>query len=410
MSPGLDTQPTDSSSSVTKLWSLLRPLLLGLVLAEIIWATWRFDLVRYMSVAGMRELVDPHAPYGPLLFMAIVAAGLFTRVPMMGTVLVAVGAVLFGGLAAFAYGWLAALVGTTAIFVLVRSVARDYAKRMLDARPGRLRGLDERITRNGFGTVLVLRLVFGMAPMLNWGLGLTGVRLLHCFAATALGIVPNLAVAVFFADTLANRLPGSRLLPWVVVGGMPALVAVFRAASLLAFAGPMLLNVGGRDRKRSGGAERRHGDRTPVLANFAAFGLFFALMIAFVGSADGPVALLLALCGCLLAVAGSALVIRSRRELGSAWSFVPTVVQGTGLVTTGPYRLVRHPIYLGLVLLAGGEALAFGSWPALMIVLSGIVPTFAWRAHAEEALLSQTFGESYALYRKQAGMITPRLF
>src|SRR5262249_50714437 len=182
MSPGLDTQLTDPSSSATKLWSLLRPLLLGLVLAGIIWATWRFDLVRYMSVAGMRELVDAHAPYGPLLFMTIVVAGLFTRLPMMGTVLVAVGAVLFGGLAAFAYGWLAALVGTTVIFVLVRSVARDYAKRMLDARPGRLRALDERITRNGFGTVLVLRLVFGMAPMLNWGLGLTGVRLLHCFA------------------------------------------------------------------------------------------------------------------------------------------------------------------------------------------------------------------------------------
>src|SRR6516162_3449020 len=232
MSPGLDTQPTDPSSSATKLWSLLRPLLLGLVLAGIIWATWRFDLVRYMSVAGMRELVDAHAPYGPLLFMAIVVAGLFTRVPMMGTVLVAVGAVLFGGLAAFAYGWLAALVGTTAIFVLVRSVARDYAKRMLDARPGRLRALDERITRNGFGTVLVLRLVFGMAPMLNWGLGLTGVRLLHCLAATALGIVPNLAVAVFFADTIANRLPGSgTLLPWVVVGGMLVAAAIATAAA-----------------------------------------------------------------------------------------------------------------------------------------------------------------------------------
>jgi protein-S-isoprenylcysteine O-methyltransferase Ste14 len=132
-------------------------------------------------------------------------------------------------------------------------------------------------------------------------------------------------------------------------------------------------------------------------------------MIAFVGSADGPVALLLALCGCLLVVAGSALVVRSRRELGSAWSFVPMAVQGTGLITTGPYRLVRHPIYLGLVLLATGEALAFGSWPALMTVLCGIIPTFAWRAHAEEALLSQTFGESYALYRKQTQMIIPHL-
>jgi protein-S-isoprenylcysteine O-methyltransferase Ste14 len=132
-------------------------------------------------------------------------------------------------------------------------------------------------------------------------------------------------------------------------------------------------------------------------------------MIALSAAPTAPVALLLAPCGCLLAVAGSALVVRSRRELGSAWSFVPTVVQGTGLVTTGPYRLVRHPIYIGLVLLTTGEALAFGSWPALMIMLCGIIPTFAWRAHAEEALLSQTFGESYALYRKQTKMIIPHL-
>jgi hypothetical protein len=52
-----------------------------------------------------------------------------------------------------------------------------------------------------------------------------------------------------------------------------------------------------------------------------------------------------------------------------------------------------------------GGALAFGSWPALMIVLSGVVPTFAWRARAEEKLLSRTFGERYAVYRQQTKMI-----
>ena len=120
-------------------------------------------------------------------------------------------------------------------------------------------------------------------------------------------------------------------------------------------------------------------------------------------------ALPLALSGCLLAVAGAALVLRSRIELGPAWSFVPKADQGTGLVTSGPYRLVRHPIYLGLALLAMGEALAFGSWPALMIVLSGIVPTFAWRASAEEQLLDRTFGERYAVYRQRTKMIIPHV-
>jgi protein-S-isoprenylcysteine O-methyltransferase Ste14 len=104
---------------------------------------------------------------------------------------------------------------------------------------------------------------------------------------------------------------------------------------------------------------------------------------------------------------GSPLVLRSRAELGPAWSFVPKADQGTGLVTTGPYRLVRHPIYLGLALLALGQALAFGSWPALVIVLCGIVPTFAWRARAEEKLLSRTFGEHYAVYRRRTKIIVP---
>ncbi|MBA3496787.1 MAG: isoprenylcysteine carboxylmethyltransferase family protein [Gemmatimonadales bacterium] len=70
---------------------------------------------------------------------------------------------------------------------------------------------------------------------------------------------------------------------------------------------------------------------------------------------------------------------------------------------------MRHPIYLGLALLAMGQALAFDSWPALLIVLSGIVPTFAWRAHAEEKLLSRTFGERYEVYRQRTKMIVPYL-
>jgi uncharacterized membrane protein YdjX (TVP38/TMEM64 family) len=224
MSLGPNPQRKDASSSARKFGGLVRPVLLGFSLAGIVWAAWQFDLRRYMSVAGMRALVEAHAPYGALVFMAIVVAGLFTRVPMMGTVLVAVGALLFGRLAGFAYGWFAALVGTTAIFLLARSVARDYVRRTLDASSDRLRALDERVTRNGFGTVLVLRLVFGLAPFLNWGLGLTGVRLPQYCAATALGLVPNLAVAVFFADTIVSQPT------WVVVGGTLVVVAIAAAS------------------------------------------------------------------------------------------------------------------------------------------------------------------------------------
>lgn len=190
---------------------------------------------------------------------------------------------------------------------------------------------------------------------------------------------------------------------------MSTLVIVLRTLSLLAFASPLLLGVSRRPGELKTHASRGGSGRAPVVANISAFGLFFASLLIFSASSETSMAVPLALSGCLLALAGAVLILISRTELGPAWSFVSKADQSTGLITTGPYRLVRHPIYLGLALLAMGEALAFGSWPALVIVLSGIVPTFAWRARSEEALLSHTFGDSYALYRKQTKMLIPHI-
>jgi protein-S-isoprenylcysteine O-methyltransferase Ste14 len=190
---------------------------------------------------------------------------------------------------------------------------------------------------------------------------------------------------------------------------MSTLVIVLRILSLLAFAGPMLLAVTGRCGRSKTPARQSGCNPAPLVANLAAVGLYLPSLLVFSGKPAGSTALLLASSGSLLAVVGVALVLRSRVELGPAWSFVPKADQCTGLVTTGPYRLVRHPIYLGLVLLVMGEALAFGSWPALVIVLSGIVPSFAWRARAEEKVLSRTFGERYAVYRQRTKMIIPHL-
>ena len=186
---------------------------------------------------------------------------------------------------------------------------------------------------------------------------------------------------------------------------MSALVIALRVVSLLAFAGPMLL-------LRRGSEARVHqsgGDRVPVIANLAAVGLFIPSLFVFSGPLAGLPALMLAIVGSLLAIAGAALVFRSRAALGNAWSLVPEADVGTGLVTTGPYRVVRHPIYLGLALVATGQALAFGSGPALAIVLFAMVPTFAWRARAEERLLAQVFGARYDDYRRQTKMIIPYL-
>lgn len=184
---------------------------------------------------------------------------------------------------------------------------------------------------------------------------------------------------------------------------LAALVAAIRAVSLLAVAGPML--IGRRDRAR---ATTHAGRQGPVVANLAAFGAFFVSLFWFAGPADGIGALVSAAVGALLATLGVGLVMRSRAELGSAWSLVPKAGRETGLITTGPYRMVRHPIYLGFGVLALGQAVAFRSWPAVAIVVLAVVPTFAWRARAEEAVLVEAFGEPYARYRSRTGAIIPR--
>jgi protein-S-isoprenylcysteine O-methyltransferase Ste14 len=191
---------------------------------------------------------------------------------------------------------------------------------------------------------------------------------------------------------------------------MSTLLVALRAASLLVFAAFVFLpRVGGSRPRPKAGAARERGGRAPVAANIAAFVLFFAALTIFRGGADGPWALPLAISGFFLALAGVALVFRARAELGPAWSFVPEAERGAGPVTTGPYRCVRHPIYLGLVLLALGQSLAFASWPAAAVALIAIVPTFAWRARAEEKLLGRIFGARYAAYRQRTRMIIPRV-
>jgi protein-S-isoprenylcysteine O-methyltransferase Ste14 len=124
---------------------------------------------------------------------------------------------------------------------------------------------------------------------------------------------------------------------------MSTLVMVLRTVSLLAFAGPMLLGVTARRREPKTRARHGGAPRAPVVANLAAFGLFFPLLLIFSGSSEGSMALPLALSGCLLALGGAALVLRSRAELGPAWSFVPEADQGTGLVTTGPIASCATP-------------------------------------------------------------------
>ena len=109
------------------------------------------------------------------------------------------------------------------------------------------------------------------------------------------------------------------------------------------------------------------------------------------------------------ALAGFALLQWSQNTLGENWSDNPRMIKGQGLVTSGPYRFIRHPIYAAVYLILGSTFVLSANW---LIGLAWIgMNTFevTSRIHYEETLMLEFFGDQYRQYMKKTGKLFPRL-
>jgi len=98
--------------------------------------------------------------------------------------------------------------------------------------------------------------------------------------------------------------------------------------------------------------------------------------------------------------------VAARVRLGGNWSGTVTLKQDHELIRSGPYALVRHPIYTGLLLALAGTAIAIGKWRALIglaVLVGGILRKIA----IEERFMADEFGEDYARYRAQVPALIP---
>jgi len=107
-----------------------------------------------------------------------------------------------------------------------------------------------------------------------------------------------------------------------------------------------------------------------------------------------------------LLVAGLAFSIWARVTLGRNWSGVVTVKENHELVQTGPYRLVRHPIYTGLLVALLGSAVAQDRWSSLLAVAL-IFVSFWIKLLREEAWMRETFGTKYDAYCERTRRLVP---
>jgi protein-S-isoprenylcysteine O-methyltransferase Ste14 len=114
--------------------------------------------------------------------------------------------------------------------------------------------------------------------------------------------------------------------------------------------------------------------------------------------------------GLALMVAGLAFRAYAMRQLGRL--FIPEVrVQpGQKLVQAGPYRLLRHPSYTGMLITVLGYGLALTNWLSLAVLLAVAGLVFGWRMRVEEAALLEAFGDEYRAYMQRTKRLIPWLY
>ncbi|MBN1202080.1 MAG: isoprenylcysteine carboxylmethyltransferase family protein [Anaerolineae bacterium] len=96
-------------------------------------------------------------------------------------------------------------------------------------------------------------------------------------------------------------------------------------------------------------------------------------------------------------------------SLDRQFSIEVTIQENHKLVTGGPYRYLRHPRYLGIIIFTAGIALIYRSWAAL-ILAAMLTLVLVWRIHAEEKLLHETFGADWEDYSRRSWRIIPFVY
>ena len=158
----------------------------------------RFTSVKeFLTRETLGNFLDTAGFWAPLAFILIYAVGICLFIP--GTLLTALGAAIFGPYRGFLYVWIGAMAGSSAAFWIGRTLGREFAASLIGDR---LKKYDDAIERNGFATVLYLRLVYFPFTPMNFGMGLTKVRFRDYFLGTGLGIIVGTFIFTFFVGTL----------------------------------------------------------------------------------------------------------------------------------------------------------------------------------------------------------------
>ncbi len=112
--------------------------------------------------------------------------------------------------------------------------------------------------------------------------------------------------------------------------------------------------------------------------------------------------------GLALFLLGLGLAVWARVFIGTNWGMPMTRKDDPELVTTGPYRKIRHPIYTGMILAMVGTTIAVSLYWLIAVVLLG--GYFIYSAVNEERYMAERFPDTYLNYKNSTKMLIPYVF
>ncbi len=125
---------------------------------------------------------------------------------------------------------------------------------------------------------------------------------------------------------------------------------------------------------------------------------------------SGRVGMVFSACTVALAVGSVWLIGSAVRTLGKQWALAARLVEGHKLITVGPYRCVRNPIYTGMLGMLVATGLALEHWTALLVAVVLFAAGMVIRVRSEEKLLRTAFGKEFDDYAARVPAVLPGIF
>lgn len=156
-------------------------------------------------------------------------------------------------------------------------------------------------------------------------------------------------------------------------------------------------------------SDRSFVETGSMAAFFAAYYLVIKLHVLEV-AVLGPLRTAMVLAGLALVILGVVFNLWGRVTLKSYWANQIKIFEGQTLLTTGPFAVVRHPLYASLIWTFTGGALIYANPLSLIVTFGIFLPMMYVRAKKEDALLRAAFPGEYAGYRNRTGMFFPKVW